>query len=141
MAGHSTAHHKSHLLSEAFFWCSRCCSLNSFLSRSDYFFTVVVEMDNIPSYLCNGSIPSFLLLFFFLLLIVEVAMTVVNEMQSMIPLGTVHMQFPAKFERSSKMFYKHDIAKGLSFPLVKFFCHFAFWFSLKKIKSRPIANS
>ena len=89
---------------------------------------VVVEIDNV----CNGTIPSFLLLFFIFLLIVEVAMTVINEMQPMLPLGTVHMQFPAKFEGSFKMFYKHDIAKGLSFPLVCRFCHFAFWFSLKK---------
>ena len=60
--------------------------------------------------LCNDTIPSLLLLFFFLL-IVEVALAVVNEMQPMLPLGTVHMQFPAKSERYSKMFYEHDIGK------------------------------
>ena len=113
MAGHSTALPDGRYCRKLLL-CSRCCSLNSLQARVIIFFTVVVEMDNV----CNSTIPSFLLLFFFLLLIVEFAVTVVNEKQPMLPLGTVHMQFPAKFERFSKIFYKHEIAKGLSFPLV-----------------------
>ena len=42
---------------------------------------------------CNGTILSFLMLFIFLLLMVEVAVTIVDEMQPMLPVGTVHMQF------------------------------------------------
>ena len=83
---------------------------------TDYYFTVVVEIDNV----CKVTIPSFLLLFLFLLLIVEVAATVINEMQPMLPLGTVHMEFLRNLKDFPKCFIsKHDIAKGNIFQAYK----------------------